>query len=236
MAENRIALVTGANRGLGLEIARQLAAQGITVIVTARDEDKAKLAAAQLKNEGFDSHPMKLDVTKREDIEQLPKTIEEKFGRLDILVNNAGVGEKKKSPSVDEFRSVIEANLIGVYAVTEALLPLLQASPAGRIVNQSSMLGSLALMVKGQGGDFMTPGYMTSKAALNMLTVSYAERLKGTKVKVNAAHPGWVKTELGGDGAQLEIPEGAKTAVGLATLADDGPTGGFFHKDRPMPW
>lgn len=236
MTENKVAVVTGANRGLGVEIARQLAALGMTVVLTARDEAKAQSVAAQLKAEKLDVYAAKLDVTNEGDIEQLAKFVKEKFGRLDVLVNNAGVGEKNKQPGVAEFRSVLEANVVGPYAVTEALLPLLQASPAGRIVNQSSVLGSLSSISKGQGGDFTTPGYTTSKAALNMLTVVYAYRLKGTKVKVNAAHPGWVKTDMGGPGAQLEVPEGAKTAVQLATLPDDGPTGGFFHLNKPMPW
>ena len=236
MSENRVAVVTGGNRGLGLEIARQLAAQGIKVVLTARDEAKAKAAAEELRSEGLEVAAQALDVTKSDDSSRLAKFLSEKFGRLDILINNAGVGEKKKDSSVDEFRSIVDANLVGPYAVTEALLPMLQASPAGRIVNQSSVLGSLSSMSKGQGGDFMTPAYTTSKAALNMLTVFYAQRLKDTNVKVNAAHPGWVKTDMGGPNAQMEIPQGAKTAVRLATLGEDGPTGGFFHLDRVMPW
>ena len=236
MTGNRVAVVTGGNRGLGPEIARQLAALGITVVLTARDEAKANAAAEELQSEGLDVHAKPLDVTKSEDIAELAKFLSEKFGRLDILINNAGVGEKQKDSTADEFRDITEANLVGPYTVIEALLPLLQASSAGRIVNQSSILGSLSLMSKGQGGDFLTPAYATSKAALNMLTVFYAQRLKDTKVKINSAHPGWVKTDMGGPKATMEIPEGAKTAVMLATLGDDGPTGGFFHMGRVMPW
>ena len=236
MTGNRVAVVTGGNRGLGPEIARQLAAQGITVVLTARDEAKANAAAEELQSEGLDIHAKPLDVTKSEDISELSKFLSEKFGRLDILINNAGVGEKQKDSTADEFRDITEANLVGPYAVIEGLLPLLRASSAGRIVNQSSILGSLSLMSKGQGGEFLTPAYATSKAALNMLTVFYAQSLKDTKVKINSAHPGWVKTDMGGPKATMEISEGAKTAVMLATLGDDGPTGSFFHMGRVMPW
>ena len=233
----KVALVTGANKGLGLEIARQLAQQGITVVIGARDEEKAKAAAEKLKSEGLDAHPIKLDVTNTEDIAKLPQYFGEHFGQLDILVNNAGANyDREGDLTADTLRRMYETNVIGPFAITKALLPLLKASPAGRIVNQSSMLGSLALMSKGQGGDFMTPGYTTSKAALNMLTVVTAQELKGTNVKVNAAHPGWVKTDMGGQNAPLSVAEGAKTAVALATLDESGPTGAFLHNGKPLPW
>ena len=232
-----MALVTGANKGLGLEIARQLAHKGMTVVVGARDEEKAKTAADKLKGEGLDVHPVKLDVTSAEDIGKLPQFFQERFGQLDVLVNNAGVTyDFEDDITADTLRRTYETNVIGPFAITKALLPLLKASPAGRIVNQSSMLGSLTLMSKGQGGEFMKPGYTTSKAALNMLTVITAQELKGTKVKVNAAHPGWVQTDLGGKNAPLSVEEGAKTAVELATLDENGPTGAFLHKGKPMPW
>ncbi len=237
MATKKVALITGANKGLGLEIARQLAQQGITVVLGAREEEKAKVAADKLKSEGLDVHPVKLDVTNAEDIAKLPQFLGEYFGQLDILVNNAGANyDKEGDVTADTLRRMYETNVIGPFALTKALLPMLKASPAGRIVNQSSMLGSLALMSKGQGGDFMTPGYTTSKAALNMLTVVTAQELKGTNIKVNAAHPGWVKTDMGGKNAPLSVEEGAKTAVTLATLDENGPTGAFLHKDRPLPW
>ena len=237
MATKRVALVTGANKGLGLEIARQLAQEGITVVLGARDEEKAKTAAEKLKGEGLDAHPVKLDVTNAEDIAKLPEFLQEHFGQLDILVNNAGANyDKEGDVTADTLRRMYETNVIGPFALTKALLPLLKASPAGRIVNQSSMLGSLALMSKGQGGDFMTPGYTTSKAALNMLTVVTAQELKDTKIKVNAAHPGWVQTDMGGQNAPLTVAEGAKTAVALATLDENGSTGAFVHKGKPLPW
>ena len=205
-----MALVTGANKGLGLEIARQLGQGGMTVVLGARDKAKAEQAAAALKAEGVNAFAVKLDVTSPEDIQALPDFFERQFGRLDVLINNAGVSDKDGDGSVNELRSVFETNVFGPYAITKALLPLLKASPAGRIVNQSSMLGSLTLMSKGQGGDFMKPGYTSSKAALNMLTVVLAHDVKGSLLKVNASHPGWVKTDMGGKGAQLEIADGAK--------------------------
>ncbi len=237
MAIKKVALVTGANKGLGLEIAKQLGQQGITVVMAARDEGKAKTAAEELKREGFDAYPVKLDVTNAEDIAKLPQFFQEHFGQLDILINNAGVTyDFDGDITADTLRRTYETNVIGPFAITKALLPLLKASPAGRIVNQSSMLGSLALMSKGQGGEFAKPGYTTSKAALNMLTVITARELKDTKVKVNAAHPGWVQTDLGGKNAPLTVQEGAQTAVTLATLDESGPTGAFLHKGRPLPW
>ena len=237
MANKKVALVTGANKGLGLEIARQLAQKGMTVVLGARDESKAKKAADQLKGEGFDAHPVKLDVTNEGDIANLPKFFAENFGQLDVLVNNAGVNyDFDGEITADTLRRTYEANVIGPFAITKALLPLLKASPAGRIVNQSSILGSLALISKGQGGEFTKPGYTTSKAALNMLTVVTAQELKNTKVKVNAAHPGWVQTDMGGKNAPLSVGEGAKTAVALATLDENGPTGAFLHQGKPLPW
>ncbi len=237
MALKRVALVTGANKGIGLEIARQLAEHGITVLVGARDEAKGLAAAEQLRGDGLDAHAVKIDVSKQSEIESVAAHIREQFGQLDILVNNAGVsdfGDADVTP--DKFRSVYETNVFGPFALTRALLPLLKASPAGRIVNQSSVLGSLSSMSKGQGGSFATPAYTSSKAALNMLTVVTALELADTNVKVNAAHPGWVKTDMGGANAPLTVQEGAKTAVDLALIGPEGPTGAYQHKGRPLPW
>ena len=237
MASKKVALVTGANKGLGLEIARQLAQKGFTVALAARDEAKAESAAASLREAGLDVHPVKLDVTDASDIAKLPALIEEKFGGLDVLINNAGVALDGKSGSrLEDLRKTYETNVFGAFAVTEALLPLLKASPAGRIVNQSSILGSLSFIGTGQGGAFTAPAYTSSKAALNMLTVVAAYELKDTKIKINAAHPGWVKTDMGGDQAPLNVDEGAKTAVDLATLPDDGPTGTYTHLGKVLPW
>jgi NAD(P)-dependent dehydrogenase (short-subunit alcohol dehydrogenase family) len=231
-----VALITGANKGLGLEIARQLGQQGIAVVLGAR-QGKAEAPAAALRAEGLDAHTVELDVTNSADIAALPAFFENTFGRLSILVNNAGVQlDNGFDTSPDSLRQTYEANVIGPYAITQALLPLLRQAPAGRIVNQSSILGSLATISAGQGGSWATPGYTSSKAALNMLTVVLAQHLADTNIKVNAAHPGWVKTDLGGEGALLDVREGARTAVRLALLPADGPTGGYFHEEESLPW
>ncbi len=235
-ASKKVALITGANKGLGLEIARQLGQLGIVVVLGAR-QGKAEAPAAELRAQGLDAHAVELDVTHAADIAALPPFLEATFGRLDILVNNAGVQlDEGPEVSVAALRQTYEANVIGPYAITQALLPLLRHSPAGRIVNQSSILGSLATISAGQGGDWATPGYTSSKAALNMLTIVAAQQLAYTNIKVNAAHPGWVKTDLGGPNALLDVSEGAKTAVRLALLPADGPTGGYFHDSEHLPW
>ena len=236
--DKKIAFITGANKGLGLEIARQLGAEGVTVVIGSRDAGRGEAAAKGLIAEGIDAHSVKIDVVNSEDIAALPTYFEQKFGRLDILVNNAGVALERGGSTVEALRATYEANVLGPYAITEALLPLLKASEAGRIVNHSSILGSLSFIKtsKELSADWITPGYSSSKSALNMLTVVLSRKLEGTRVKVNSAHPGWVKTDLGGEEAPLGVTEGAKTAVRLALLGEDGPTGGFFHGDQELPW
>ena len=236
---NKVALVTGANKGLGLEIARQLAHEGITVVIGARDAAKGEAAANTLKSEGLDAHFVPLDVTSETHIAALPGYFADKFGRLDILVNNAGVNNASvgggKETTAQILRDVLEANTVAPFAITQALLPLLKAAPAGRIVNHSSILGSIT-EVGNMSPEWLGEAYSSSKAALNMLTAIQAKKLAATKVKVNAAHPGWVKTDMGGESAPLELAEGAKTAVMLALLGDDGETGGFFHAGKRLPW
>jgi NAD(P)-dependent dehydrogenase (short-subunit alcohol dehydrogenase family) len=238
MNKNKVALITGANKGLGFEIARQLGQQGVTVVLGARDKAKAEEAVKKLKAEGVDAHAVKLDVTKDADVAGLPAFFESKFGRLDILVNNAGVALDFGGVTRDTFRQTYETNVIAPYFITEALLPLLKAGPAGRIVNHSSIMGSMTVMSDPNSisTEMAVPAYCSSKAALNMLTVTTARTLEGTNVKVNSAHPGWVKTDMGSDRAPMEIVDGAKTAVALALLPDDGPTGGFFHMGETLPW
>ncbi len=236
MSTNKVALITGANKGLGLEIARQLGQQGITVVLSARDEAKGQTAAATLKAEGLDAHNVKLEVTNANDIAALPPYFEKNFGRLDILINNAGISlDKAGQPDAEAFRQTYETNVIAPWFIAQALLPLLQEAPAGRIVNHSSILGSLT-MLSTEMRDASWPAYNSSKAALNMLTVQLANAVRDTRIKVNAGHPGWVKTDMGGDDAPLEIVDGAKTAVALALLPDDGPTGGYFHLGQTLPW
>jgi NAD(P)-dependent dehydrogenase (short-subunit alcohol dehydrogenase family) len=232
----RVALITGANKGLGLEIARQLGQQDVAVVLGAR-QGKAEAPAAELRALGLDARAVELDVTNAANIAALPQFFQDTFGRLDIVVNNAGVQlDEGFEISPDVLRQTYEANVIGPYAITQALLPLLRQAPAGRIVNQSSILGSLATISAGQGGSWATPGYTSSKAALNMLTVVQALHLADSPIKVNAAHPGWVKTDLGGEDAPLDVREGARTAVRLALLPADGPTGGYFHNEESLPW
>ncbi|MFO0603393.1 MAG: SDR family oxidoreductase [Polyangiales bacterium] len=232
-----VALVTGANKGIGFEIARQLGRRGLTVVVGARDEAKGRAAAEALRGEGLDVHHVKLDVGSEADVAALPGWFAQRFGRLDVLVNNAGIALWARD-DVAAFRETLDANVQGVVAVTYALLPLLRESPAGRIVNHSSVLGSLTSIGQApdQFGDFINPAYTTSKAALNGFTVALAHKFRGTRLKVNSAHPGWVKTDLGGDNAPLTTEVGAQTAVALATLPDDGPTGKFIHLGQPLPW
>jgi NAD(P)-dependent dehydrogenase (short-subunit alcohol dehydrogenase family) len=246
MAEKRVALVTGANKGIGFETSRQLAARGIKVLMGARDEERGHTAVDGLKSAGLDVDLVLLDVTNPEQIEQGRETIEKEFGRLDILVNNAGIAhaEDTHSPnsaatvSMQALRETFNVNFFGLVELTRVLLPLIRKSGAGRIVNVSSMLGSLTLHSDPEGGiqDFKPLAYDASKAAVNMFTVHLAALLKDTAVKVNSAHPGWVRTDLGGPQAPMDVKEGAKTSVMLATLDREGPTGGFFHMGEIMPW
>jgi len=240
----KVALISGANKGIGLETARQLGKQGVTVILGARDLAKGEAAAAELKSEGIDAQAVKLDVVNPADAKAVAEKIEKDFGKLDILVNNAGIsldpigGNTTSSTSEETLRKTFETNFFAVVAVTQALLPLLKKSEAGRIVNVSSILASLTLHAT-EGSPIYEAkmfAYNTSKAALNAFTIHLAHELKGTKIKVNSAHPGWVKTDMGTDAAPMEIVDGAKTEVELATLAADGPTGGYFHLGETLPW
>ncbi|MEO8429205.1 MAG: SDR family oxidoreductase [Verrucomicrobiota bacterium] len=243
MNTKRIALITGANKGIGFETARQLGQQQITVLIGARDAAKGEAAAAKLRNEGLDARPLQLDVTVAESIRSTVDKVAQEFGRLDILVNNAGVMAEDQTKKVSEqslsaWRTTFETNLFGVVAVTQAFLPLLRKSKAGRIVNLSSILGSNTLHSDPQSPiyDFKVPAYNVSKSAVNAYTVQLAYELRDTPIKVNAAHPGWVKTEMGGEGATMELADGAKTSVNLATLPADGPSGAYIHLGEKLPW
>ena len=238
----RIALVTGANRGLGFEISRQLGRKGVTVIAGTRQGADGAGTVDRLKDEGIDAHSVILDVTAPFTVDALPRLLNVQFGGLDILVNNAGVLVDSGIPpsELDDeiLRATFATNVFGVFAVTRALLPLIRKSSFGRIVNMSSSLGSLASIGDPNSPFYrvVCPAYQASKAALNALTVVFAKELKDTAIKVNSACPGWVRTGLGTERAPRSVEEGADTPVWLATLPADGPTGGFFNSRRPMPW
>jgi NAD(P)-dependent dehydrogenase (short-subunit alcohol dehydrogenase family) len=240
----KIALVTGANKGIGFETARQLAESGgVHVILAARDRAKGVAAALVLQGEGLDVEALGLDVTNAASIAAAAEEIARKFGKLDILINNAGIGlddgEKKVSEqTLDTWRKTFDTNVFGLIAVTQACLPLLHKSDAGRIVNLSSILASLTLH-SDPGSPiyaFKAPAYNASKTAVNAWTVQLAYELKDTKIKVNSAHPGWVKTDMGGPAAPMEIVDGAKTSVALALIDADGPNGAFIHVGKTLPW
>lgn len=238
-----VALITGANKGIGLETARQLAAKGLQVIIGARDEAKGRAAAESLRKAGHDALAVRLDVTDPASIKQAAERIGREPGRLDVLVNNAGIALNGRdgaasTTGADVFRETFEANFFGLAAVTQAFLPLLKRSSAGRIVNLSSILGSVAEHADPNSGIYQMKitAYDCSKAAVNMYTNHLAHELRGTAVKVNAAHPGWVKTDMGGPEAPMDIVEGAATSVWLATLPADGPSGGFYHHQVHMRW
>lgn len=239
MDSTRIALVTGGNKGIGLEIARQLARAGVCVIIGARDEGRGRAAAEALASDGLTAQPVWLDLDRPESIAATAGEIRAKHGKLDILVNNAGIFDFADGPpgkaSIEAVRRVMEVNFIGALAVTQAMSPLLQAAPAGRIVNISSSLGSLTL--NGDPGSTYYSqryiGYNASKAALNMLTVQLSEELRGAGVSVNSVSPGFVKTDLTGHGV-MTPEEGARLPVQYA-LGDKG-TGRFVEADGVTPW
>lgn len=244
MNDKTTALITGANKGIGLETARQLGKGGMTVLLGARDISKGRTAADELRKEGIDAHPLEIDVSDPASVKQAATHVESEFGRLDILVNNAGVMKDDREKKVSEqslatWRETFATNFFGLIATTSAFLPLLRKSEAGRIVNLSSILGSIEFHATPGSPVYEskdTPAYNVSKAAVNAYTVQLAHELKETRVKVNAAHPGWVKTEMGGEGAVMEIEEGARTSVGLATIGADGPNGAYVHMGEPLPW
>ncbi len=224
----RVAVVTGANRGLGLEVVRQLAGLGLTPILAARDLTKAEAAAAGLT--GMSVEPRQLDVTDQASVDALFGSLE----RLDVLVNNAGIlvdeGTYGRDADLDLVEQTLETNLFGAWRCARAAIPLMERGGYGRIVNVSTGMAQLSDMGAG------TPGYRVSKTALNALTRILSSELRGTGILVNSLCPGWVRTDMGGAGASRPVEQGADTAVWLATLPDDGPTGGFFRDRKPIPW
>ena len=232
MTENgRVALVSGGNRGIGLEIVRQLAGRGITVILGSREEESGLAAAEGLSGDVVVSQ---LDVTDEGSVTRLAASVEDEFGRLDVLVNNAGIsnddGQRGMNADLDRVREALEANLLGAWRLCEVAIPLMQRGGYGRIVNVSSGMGALEDM----GGG--SPGYRVSKTALNALTRILASKLRGSGILVNSVCPGWVQTDMGSPRAPRPVEEGADTPVWAATLPKGGPTGGFFRDRRPIPW
>jgi NAD(P)-dependent dehydrogenase (short-subunit alcohol dehydrogenase family) len=229
----KTALVTGGNRGIGFEVCRQLAARGFGVLLTARDAEKSRAAAAKLKSVGR-IEPVVLDVANVSSIEKAAAEISSRYDCLDVLINNAGINydtwETVENAEIDgTVIETIRTNLLGPWRMCEAFLPLLRKSRAGRIVNVSSESGSLANMGAGP------PAYQVTKAALNALTRTLAGELRGTSILVNAVCPGWVATDMGGTGGR-PVPDGANGILWAATLPDNGPTGGFFRDGKPLPW
>lgn len=231
--ENTIAVVTGANRGIGFEICRQLARRGIQVIMSSRDEAKGEAAQQKLANQGLGVAYHQLDVTDSESIQRLANDIRQQYGRLDILINNAGILIDQRGvldTDFDTVRTTMETNVYGPWRLAQALVPLMKSQQYGRIVNLSSGMGQLSDMGSG------SPAYRMSKTALNALTGMLATELRQTNILVNSMCPGWVRTDMGGAGAPRSVEQGADTAVWLATLPDGGPTGGFFRDREATPW
>jgi NAD(P)-dependent dehydrogenase (short-subunit alcohol dehydrogenase family) len=233
-AQKRNALVTGANRGIGLEIVRQLAAKGYRTVLSARNGQAAETAASRLRADGLDVVDVLLDVTSLPSIGAARDSLTRQGIALDVLVNNAAilVGESEDvlEAAPDEYRTTLDTNLLGALAVCQAFVPGMVERGYGRVVNVSSEAGQLSTM------STYAPAYSLSKAALNALTRQLAAATRGTGVLVNSASPGWVRTDMGGPGAPLSVEEGADTIVWLATLPATGPTGGFFSKRREINW
>lgn len=239
----RIALVTGATRGIGLETAKQLAQAGVHVLLAGRNRERAVDAALKLQLEGLSVEAIQLDVTDEASIAAAAQQVKTQHGRLDILVNNAGImlediRRPPSSVSLEVWRRTFDTNLFGLLAVTQAFLPLLRLSSAGRIVNVSSVLGSLALHADPQSMiyDFKVPAYNVSKSAVNAWTLQLAHELRGSAIRVNAIHPGYVQTDMNGGQGQIGVFEGARSSVAMALIGEDGPNGSFTHLGEVLPW
>lgn len=241
-----IALVTGANKGIGYETSRQLAQKGMKVLMASRDAERGTKAALQLVAEGLDVEFIHIDMENAHHFTLAAESIEQRFGHLDVLVNNAGVQIESENWAInntesvlpDVLRTTFAINYFGMVELTQKLLPLLRKSAAARIVNVTSVLGSLSMHATPGSNTYNTKllAYNSSKAAVNAFTIHLAHALKDTPIKVNAAHPGWVKTDMGGKGATLELADGAATSVALATLSADGPSGAYMFKNTTLPW
>ena len=241
-SKKRVALVTGANKGIGFEIARQLASKKITVLLGVRDEDRGLKAQDKLMRLALDTHVILLDVTDPMSIQAAVGKVKDEFKRLDILVNNAGILIDPHTGitelNVTIFQNTLETNVFGPLLLSQACISLMEANNYGRIVNMSSTLGSLTDIARPDSPDeeIRSPAYRLSKTVLNGITVMLAAELRGSNILVNSVCPGWVRTDLGGSQAPLSPQQGADTPVWLATLPNGGPTGGFFRDRQPVPW
>ncbi|MBU8977111.1 MULTISPECIES: SDR family oxidoreductase [unclassified Lysobacter] len=242
---SKVALVTGGTRGIGFETVRQLAQAGVHTLLAGRDRAKAVDAALKLQGEGLPVEAIVLDVTDEASIGAAVAEVERKHGKLDILVNNAGVIAEDRSltkpsqQSLTAWRETFDTNVFGVVATTNALLPLLQKAPAARIVIVSSLLASLTAHSDPASPiyDFkIIPAYNASKSAINSYAVHLAYELRDTPIKVNAVHPGYVKTDMNAGEGEIDVPTGAKTSVEMALLDDNGRTGGFVYLGETLPW
>ncbi len=250
MNHRPVALITGANKGIGLQIAKDLAAHGLTVLVGSRDFEKGKTAAESV---GQDAHALQLDVTDPESISAAAARIRREFGRLDVLVNNAGIShgggpgisleeilksDRPSSVAMHDLRRVFETNVFGVVAVTQAMLPLLREAPAGRVVNVSSTMGSLTMNADPHFAyrTILGAAYGPSKSALNAITLAFAIELESTAIKVNAVCPGYTATAINDFQGPRSVEQAAREPVRLALLDADGPTGTFSNADGPLPW
>ena len=239
----KIALVTGGNKGIGLEICRNLASAGCTVLLGARDAERGQRAVREIEEAGIeDVHFIEMDVTRQDIITAAAQQIERRYACLDVLVNNAGVNLRGDglpgAADPEVVRKIFDTNFFGALRVAQTMLPLLRKSAAGRIVNVSSGLGSLTFSSDPSSPSYNTKfiGYGASKAALNMLTVQLAYELRDTTIKVNSANPGFTKTDLNDNTGPQPVEVGAIAATRLALLDHDGPTGGSFSKDGCDPW
>lgn len=244
-SSEKVAFITGANRGIGFETAKGLGALGITVVIGARDTAKGETAAKQLQALGYKAEAIHYDANREKSADTAYEHLNKYYGKLDILVNNAGINQEQlmgcnnsSTVSIDTLQQTFHSNLFAVIELTQKLLPLIKRAPAGRIVNLSSILASLTLhsMPNSPIDPAKAFAYNASKTALNVYTVHLAHALRETNIKVNAAHPGWVKTELGGENAPMEVADSYKTSVQLATLDSKGANGGFFHEGESLPW
>ena len=241
----KVAFITGANRGIGFETSKKIAETGVKVILGSRDLDKGKKAVEKLATEGIDADLIQYDAFDLNAPQKVYDYISKEYNKLDILINNAGVlltgnlfVTNSSSVTDKDIKDTFQTNLFSVISLTQKLLPLIKKSDAGRIVNVSTILSSLTLHSAKDSP--ISPAkefaYNASKTALNAFTIHLANELKDTKIKVNSGHPGWVKTELGGPNAPIEVKDSFETSLRLATLDENGPTGGLFHKDETIPW